>query len=130
MFCSEEIFRSDVVSVKRECVNILSGVSYNRYMVSEREIAELELLASHCWPAREIIEYKGWIIHWNNGVTWRANSVQPKEWDSSVSVEQVVDYIIELYNEKDTPAAFKITPASQPEGLDKLLEEKGFDSSH
>ena len=96
-------------------------------MVSEREIAELELLASHCWPAREIVRYKGWIIHWNDGVTWRANSVLPHEWESSVNVEQVVDYVIELYREKNTPPAFKISPASQPEGLDKLLEEKGFE---
>ncbi len=108
-------------------MNITGRDVYQTIMMSEREIAELELLASHCWPAREIIKYKGWIIHWNDGVTWRANSVQPKEWDSSVSVEQLVDYVIELYNEKDTPAAFKITPASQPDGLDKLLEEKGFE---
>ena len=95
-------------------------------MVSEKEIADLELLASHCWPAREIINYKGWIIHWNGGVTWRANSVLPNEWKSSVSVEQVVDYVIELYREKNTPPAFKISPASQPKELDELLEEKGF----
>ncbi len=95
-------------------------------MVSEREIAELELLASHCWPAREIVKYKGWIIHWDNGVTWRANSVLPHVWESSVDVEQVIDYVIELYREKNTPPAFKITPASQPKELDELLEEKGF----
>jgi len=96
-------------------------------MVSEREIAELELVASRCWPAREIVKYKGWIIHWNDGVTWRANSVLPHEWESSVSVEQVVDYVIDLYREKNTPPAFKISPASQPKELDKLLEEKGFE---
>jgi GNAT superfamily N-acetyltransferase len=96
-------------------------------MVSEREIAELELLASHCWPAREIVKYKGWIIHWNDGVTWRANSVLPNEWDSSVNLEQLVDYVIDLYREKNTPPAFKITPASQPEGLDQVLEEMGFE---
>ena len=96
-------------------------------MVSEREIAELELLASHCWPASEIVNYKGWIIHWNDGVTWRANSVLPNNWDSKIDVENVIDYVIELYREKNTPPAFKISPASQPEGLDKLLEEKGFE---
>ena len=96
-------------------------------MVSEREIAELELLASHCWPAREIVRYKGWIIHWNDGVTWRANSVLPHEWDGTVELEELVDYVIELYREKGTPPAFKITPASQPEGLDELLVEKGFE---
>ena len=96
-------------------------------MMSKSEIAELELLASHCWPAREIINYKGWIIHWNDGVTWRANSVLPNKWDSKIDVENVIDYVIDLYGEKNTPPAFKISPASQPERLDELLEEKGFE---
>lgn len=96
-------------------------------MVSEREIAELELLASHCWPAKEVVNYKGWIIHMDDGITWRANSVLPNAWESSVGVDQVVDYVIDLYHEKDAAAAFKISPASQPKGLDKLLEQKGFE---
>lgn len=96
-------------------------------MVSEREIAELELLASHCWPAKEVVNYKGWIIHMDDGITWRANSVLPNAWESSVGVDQVVDYVINLYHEKDAAAAFKISPTSQPNGLDKLLEQKGFE---
>ena len=108
-------------------MDILGRCYIKSIMVSEREIAELELLASRCWPAKEIVNYKGWIIHWNDGVTWRANSVLPNEWKSSVDVEQVVDYVIDLYREKNTPPAFKISPASQPKGLDKLLEKKGFE---
>ncbi|MFW9974594.1 MAG: GNAT family N-acetyltransferase [Candidatus Thorarchaeota archaeon] len=95
-------------------------------MVSESEIAELELVASYCWPAREVVKYKGWIIHWNDGITWRANSVLPNEWVGNVDVETVVDYIIDLYKEKNTLPAFKITPVSKPKGLDELLEAKGF----
>jgi ribosomal protein S18 acetylase RimI-like enzyme len=105
----------------------LSSGDLKTNMALESEIAELELLASHCWPAREIIKYKGWIIHWNDGVTWRANSVLPNKWESSVSVEQVVDYVIELYKEKNTSPTFKISPASQPKGLDDLLKDKGFE---
>ena len=96
-------------------------------MVTEQEIAELELIASHCWPARDIVRYKGWIIHWNDGITWRANSVLPHKWESSVDLEQIVDYVINLYRERNTPPAFKITKASQPKELDALLIEKGFE---
>jgi GNAT superfamily N-acetyltransferase len=96
-------------------------------MVSEREIAELELLASHCWPANEVVNYKGWIIHMDDGITWRANSVLPNAWESSLEVEQVVDYVIDLYKERNAAPAFKISPASQPIGLDELLEKKGFE---
>ena len=95
-------------------------------MVSESEIAEFELLTSHYWPAREIVSYKGWVIQWNDGITWRANSVLPNEWDGTVEVERVVDYVIEMYKEKNTLPAFKMTSVSQPRGLDELLEKKGF----
>jgi ribosomal protein S18 acetylase RimI-like enzyme len=95
-------------------------------MVSESEIAELELLTSYYWPAREIVSYKGWVIQWNDGITWRANSVLPNGWGGTVEVEKVVDYVIEMYKEKNTQPAFKMSPASQPRGLDELLEKKGF----
>ena len=95
-------------------------------MVSESEIAELELLTSHCWPAREIVSYKGWVIHWNDGITWRANSVLPNAWEGTVDVEKLVDYVIDMYEEKNTLPAFKMSPASQPPELDELLEKKGF----
>jgi GNAT superfamily N-acetyltransferase len=107
--------------------DILGSFDFYTTMVSEREIAELELLASRCWPAKEIVKYKGWIIHMDDGITWRANSVLPDAWETNVSVDQVVDYIIEMYNERNAAPAFKISPASQPDGLDELLEEKGFE---
>ncbi len=94
-------------------------------MVPERTISDIEYLASHCWPAKEIERYQEWIIHWNDAVTWRANSVLPIGEPSDI-LEDAIDYVIKFYEERNTPAAFKITEESKPEDLDKTLEEMGF----
>jgi ribosomal protein S18 acetylase RimI-like enzyme len=96
-------------------------------MVPERTISDIEYLASHCWPAKEIERYHGWIIHWNDAVTWRANSVLPLEEPSDEILEDSIDYVIKFYRDRDTPPAFKISEESKPESLDITLEEMGFE---
>ena len=95
-------------------------------MVTERTISDIEYLASHCWPAKEVERYHGWIIHWNDAVTWRANSVLPLGETVDTLLEDSIDYIINYYNERNTPPAFKITEESKPEELDETLDEMGF----
>ncbi len=95
-------------------------------MVIERSIADIEYLASHCWPAKEIERYYGWIIQWHDGVTWRANSVLPLADTEDELVEDSIDYVIDFYNRRETPPAFKITEESKPETLDQVLEEMDF----
>jgi len=96
-------------------------------MVSMKAITELEYLASHCWPARVVERYKGWIIHWNDGITWRANSVLPIGPISDVQLEEAIEHVISFYNDRQTPAAFKVTEASIPEDIDETLADMGFE---
>jgi ribosomal protein S18 acetylase RimI-like enzyme len=95
-------------------------------MVPVRTISEIEYLASLCWPAKEIEHYHGWIIQWHDGVTWRANSVLPLGETSDKLVEDSIDYVINFYNERNTPPAFKITKESKPAALDEILDEMDF----
>ncbi|MFW9961402.1 MAG: GNAT family N-acetyltransferase [Candidatus Thorarchaeota archaeon] len=96
-------------------------------MVSPKDITDMEYLASCCWPAREIERYKGWIIHWNDGITWRANSVLPIGPIDEIQLEDAIEHVISFYEEKKTPPAFKITEASLPEDLDETLADMGFE---
>jgi ribosomal protein S18 acetylase RimI-like enzyme len=95
-------------------------------MVPERTISEIEYLASHCWPAKEIERYRGWIIQWNDGITWRANSVLPLEETNDELLEDSIDYVINFYNERYSPTTFKITKGSKPRVLDETLDEMDF----
>lgn len=95
-------------------------------MVQERTINEIEYLASHYWPAREIERYYGWIIQWQDGVTWRANSVLPLAATEDELVEDSIDYVIDFYDKRNIPPAFKMTEASIPIALDEILDEMDF----
>ena len=95
-------------------------------MVSNKDITELECLASRCWPARETEQFKGWILNWNDGVTWRANSVLPIGSINEVQLEEAIEHVISFYDERKTPAAFKVTEASEPEDIDETLADLGF----
>jgi GNAT superfamily N-acetyltransferase len=96
-------------------------------MVSHKDISELEYLASRCWPAREIEKFRGWIINWNDGITWRANSVLPIGSIDDVQLEEAIEHVITFYEERKTPSAFKITEASEPEDIDEILVDMGFE---
>ncbi|MBN2228600.1 MAG: GNAT family N-acetyltransferase [Candidatus Thorarchaeota archaeon] len=95
-------------------------------MVSESEIAEYELMASDFWPAKEVHMYRRWILFWDNGITWRANSVLPYGGLDGITLDEAIEYVIEFYQTRRTPPAFKLTDACRPEGLDAALTQKGF----
>ncbi len=96
-------------------------------MVSSRDIREMEYLTAQFWPARETERYRGWILNWNDGVTWRANSVLPLESIEDVRLEEAIEHVIIFYNQRGTPPAFKVTEASEPKDIDKGLTDRGFE---
>jgi GNAT superfamily N-acetyltransferase len=95
--------------------------------MSKTDITEMEYLSSRFWPAREILKYGGWIIHFNDGITWRANSVLPINPIDEIQLEEAIEYVIAYYSERKVCPAFKVTEASQPEDLDETLTEMGFE---
>ena len=96
-------------------------------MVSHKDITDMEYLTSRFWPAREIERYMGWIINWNDSITWRANCVFPLESIEGIRLEDAIEYVIEFYNRRRTPPAFKITEASEPLDIDEVLADMGFE---
>jgi ribosomal protein S18 acetylase RimI-like enzyme len=96
-------------------------------MASSEDIKEMEYLTAQFWPARETERYKGWILNWNDGITWRANCVLPLGSIEEVQLEEAIRHVIEFYNQRGTPPAFKITEASEHEDTDKGLADMGFE---
>lgn len=89
------------------------------------EIRKLEVIAFHSWPAKVIIPLGDWIMRADAGVTRRANSVFPYG-DPGLPLNDAIEYVIKFYRDRDLIPRFQMTDASQPSGLDKALERRGF----
>lgn len=89
------------------------------------EINKIELIGSHVHPGLEQIEYDGWLLNLSGQeASRRANSVLPLE-TGIISLEQKISECQKIYAEHKLPCIFKLSDGS-PEGLDELLNKKGF----
>lgn len=85
----------------------------------------IEELSMNAWPALQVDLYDGWVLRFADGYTRRANSVNPL-YASRQDVEGKIRYCEHLYRSKGLSVIFKMTPESQPQGLDDLLAQKGY----
>lgn len=88
-------------------------------------IIKLEELSIRAWPALETIVDDGWVMRFAAGYTKRANSVFPL-YPVEEELERKIQACESSYASKQLPTIFKLTPSSQPSGLDHYLEEKGY----
>ncbi len=87
-----------------------------------RRIEELSLNSSA--PPGQLL-YDGWIVRLLRGKAKRARSVNAV-YPSSLPLDQKIAYCERLYATCALPAIFRMTPFSQPTGLDEELEKRGF----
>ena len=88
-------------------------------------IRQIEEISLNGWPALQTIHYDGWIIRFANGVTKRSNSVNPI-YESKLDINTKIDYCERLYRSQGLPSCFKITEIVQPQDLDMVLENRGY----
>lgn len=88
-------------------------------------IATLEEISLNALPALQTLFYDGWIVRQAKGYTRRANSVQTFG-ASTQSVDAKIAYCEALYRANNLAVVFKMTPASQPAGLDQQLAARGY----
>lgn len=96
-------------------------------MVALEQIAELDRIASRSWPAREVQRLGGWLLRATNGVTRRANSVLPLDSDGIPIISEAIEQVCEFYTKRSIVPRFQMTRACQPEDLDRILGEHGFE---
>ncbi len=90
------------------------------------KIRFIEELAMNAWPAETIQHVDGWRVRYNHGVTRRGNSVWPNEWGGRVPLALKLDLIESFYSRRNLPTRFQICLAALPEGLDDVLEARGY----
>lgn len=87
-------------------------------------IAHVEEISLRAWPAIEEEFFDGWRLRFSQGVTKRANSVQPFTGSTHPLGEKVIRSE-EWYAARGAPCIFRLTPLSEP-GLEPLLIDRGY----
>jgi ribosomal protein S18 acetylase RimI-like enzyme len=88
-------------------------------------IQHLEELSMNAWPALQTLFYDGWVLRFANGYTKRANSIHPLYPSIDDPCEKIAA-CEQLYQNMNQSTVFKMTSVVQPNGLDALLEERGY----
>jgi GNAT superfamily N-acetyltransferase len=88
-------------------------------------IRSIEEHSLNAWPALQTNLQDGWLLRFAAGYTRRANSVNPLYPCLGDPLENI-SACEALYRARGLPVIFKITPASQPPGLDELLAARGY----
>lgn len=93
-------------------------------MSHKKAIILLETLAARSWSGFEEHAYDGWVMRFGGGYSNRANSVSTHA--STLPLAEKVATCERAYAEKDLPAIFKLTEATQPTDLEPYLIERGY----
>lgn len=92
---------------------------------SHPDITFLEELSINAWPAIRTVVYDGWILRFSSGYSRRANSCHPL-YDGTIDTEEKISFCLEMYRGSGLESVFKLTPASRPENIERLLEHHGY----
>ncbi len=85
-----------------------------------------ERRAFRTWPAETTESAGGWVLRTNGGVTNRANSAFTGDLLAGATLDGQIAAAEAFYRRHARPAAFMISPASLPGGLDAELAARGY----
>jgi len=85
----------------------------------------IEELSLNAWPSLQTILYDGWAIRFASGYTKRANSVNPLH-PSSMDLDEKIRFCENIYQGRNMPVVFKITPVVSPGSLDERLSARDY----
>ena len=89
-------------------------------------ILEIEEAAFRAWPAEEVVELSGWRLRFMHGVTRRANSVWPNDWQGETPLAERLETVEAFARARGIPPSFQVTRASKPAELDAVLAARGY----
>lgn len=84
-------------------------------------IKMIEDFSLNAWPSHQIQLYDGWLLRFSYFYTHRTNSVE-QIGDSSIPLEEKIDFCEDAYRHWGTPAIFKISPLVDPAFEQRLIQ--------
>ncbi len=94
-------------------------------MYTPAQIRALETFYFKAWEAFETIDYDGWHLHFADGYTRRANSINPI-YGSSLPLDEKITHCITEFTRREIAPVFKLTDAAIPNDLDAQLDQRGY----
>lgn len=95
-------------------------------MDDEALIEAVERASLWAWPPERTAGVGGWLLRQGGTATRRQNSVQTLAFTGEVEVARAIAEVEAFYARHGRLACFQLTGRSRPEGLDRLLEERGY----
>ena len=97
------------------------------------DIRRIEEFTLSAWPALGEVLLDGWLLRFAGGFTGRSNSAHPMyppaaagAYADPAAVREKVRACERVYEAAGLPPRFKLTPASVPAGLDRVLADAGY----
>ena len=94
-------------------------------VLNQNFIKKVQEIANNAWPASYIYLMDGWILRFNKGVTYRANSVLPLNWWGKDLPSSILK-VEKTYNQLHLPSIFMLHDNHEPKGLESLLIDRFY----
>jgi ribosomal protein S18 acetylase RimI-like enzyme len=94
--------------------------------VCHQLVHQIEELAANAWPAPVVQLMGGWRLRFAWGITRRANSVLPNDFNGAPDLDERLALVEAFYARRGLPARYQISPAARPAGLDAVLADRGY----
>ena len=82
-------------------------------------------MTRRAWPAAEVEDLAGWELRATGGYTRRANSANPYP-PHPADLTTAVEHVEAWYANRGRRSIFRLTPVSNPSGLERLLTDRGY----
>lgn len=99
--------------------------SFIQTQFDRAQILAMEQAAARAWPSTETQNVDGWIWRSSGGGSRRANSVLPLAFTGG-DLNAAVARVEHLYAAQGMRSYFQVSTISEPEELDRHLEERGY----
>ena len=94
-------------------------------VLNKNFIKRVQEITNNAWPASCNYFMDGWIIRFNKGVTYRANSVLPLNWWGE-NLEESVQKVEKYYTQTNLTSKFMLHDNYEPNGLEALLLDRFY----
>ncbi len=94
-------------------------------VLKQNFIKTVQEIANNAWPAFYSYLMDGWILRFDKGITYRANSVLPLNWWGD-DIKSSVLRVEKSYNQSRLPSIFMLHDNYEPKGLESLLIDRSY----